>query len=52
MVLLGKTVSLEVEGKHGTEVLDFFRNSSDAESGMSCSMDAEKDGSFSAGPED
>jgi hypothetical protein len=52
MVLLGKTVSLEVEGKHGTEVLDFFGDSSEAESGMSCSMDAEKNGSFGAGPED
>jgi hypothetical protein len=31
MVFLGKTVSLEIESKHSTEVLDFFGDGSEAE---------------------
>ena len=52
MLLLRKTVPLQVEGKHSPEVLHLFCDRSEAERGMSRSVDAEKNGAFSAGPED
>lgn len=52
MLLFREAVPLEIEGKNSAEVFDFFRKCCKAEGGVASAMDAKKDGSFIACPED